>query len=215
MAVMFIMIMGVNMAQAVDNTPPAAALDAAKAAMGDFLGNADQEELSRFGFNSREEFENAYIGEAFKVHYLHPDAVINTRHASSLLSIADNANVWQFTLLSPRGPACLVTVEYVNNQWIGISVGSAGLANQLYDIIQTWPKSSGYDYALIVSLQAKSDFLEVYQDNKDLGIVPLTSANVALNRENVESAMILKADDVLENLAPIVKQNLTQFGAEN
>jgi hypothetical protein len=213
--VMFIMIIGVKIAQAVDNTPPLAALDAAKVAMDNFLGNADQEELVKFGFNNREELKNAYIGSVFKVHFLHPMTVINTMHASSLHSISDDTSIWQFLILSMQGAACLVTVDYIENQWIAVSVGGTGLAAQLHEMTQTWPKSSGYELALIKSLQAKSDFMEVYQDKKELGVVPLTSANIALNRENVESAMMFKADDILETLSPIVKQNLIQFGAEN
>ena len=77
-----IMIMGVKMAQAVDNTPSPEALDAAKAAIGAFFGNADQEELENFGFNNHEEFKNAYIGDGFKVYFLHLGTVLNTIHAS-------------------------------------------------------------------------------------------------------------------------------------
>jgi hypothetical protein len=213
--VMFIMIMSVKMAQAVDNTPPPEALDAAKAAIGAFFGNADQEKLENFGFNNHEEFKNAYIGDGFKVYFLHPGTVLNTIHASSLLSIAIDTNNWQFLILSIRGVACLVTVDYIDNQWIAVSVGGAGLAKQLHEMIQTWPKSDGYEVALIKSLQAKSDFLEVYQDKKQIGIVPLTSVNIALNRANGENTMMLKADDILETLSPVVKQNLIQFGAKD
>lgn len=215
MVVMFILMLGVPMAHAVDNSPPVAALEAAKAAVGAFLGKADQQELSQFGFNNQEEFKNAYIGDVFRVHFLQPDAVLNTRNASSLLSVAEDTNLWQFLVLTTQGPACLVTVDYIGNAWTAVSIGGSGLAKQLYDMVQAWPKSGGYELALIKSLQAKSDFLEVYQNSKELGIVPLTSANIAFNRENVESAMMLRADDVLETLSPVVRQNLAQFGAEN
>jgi hypothetical protein len=211
---MVILTMGATMAQAVDNMPPAAAMAAAKAALGTFLGNADSEELLKFGFNNREEFNNARIGEVFKVYLLLPHAVINTMHADSLLSVADDSSIWQFMVLSPRGAACLVTVDYIDNKWIAVSVGATGLATQLHEMVQKWPKSGGYEVALIKSLQAKSDFLEVYQDKKALGIVPLTSAKIAMDRQDVMTATMLKADDILETLSPVVKQNLKQFGAE-
>jgi hypothetical protein len=215
LVLLFILTVGVQMAQAVDNTPPEAAMDAAKAAMGTYLGNADQEELAKFGFNSREEFNHAAVGDVFKVHFLQPHAVLNTIHADSLLSVSDDTSIWQFLVLSTQGAACMVTVDNIDNQWIAVSVGGAGLAKQLYEMIQTWPKSGGYELALIKSLQAKSDFLEVYQNQKLLGIIPLVSAKIAMDRQNMKTTVMLTADDILETLVPVVKQNLKQFGTEN
>lgn len=215
MIVMFILVMSTRVTQAVDNTPPAGALEAAKAAVSAFLGNSDQEELSKFGFNNREEFNKANVGDAFNVHFLSPDAVLNTKHAPTLLSVSDNTNIWQFLVTTEQGAACLVTVDIVGNKWTATTVGGTGLAKQLYEMIQAWPKSSGYEVVLIKSLQARSDFIEVYFENKNVGIVTLTSANVALNRDNAESALLLKADDVLEPLAPIIRQNLIQSATGN
>ena len=101
-------------------------------------------------------------------------------------------------------------MEYLDNQWVAVSFSGAELSKQLHDIVETYPRSEGYAHALIRSLQARSDFVEIYQNGKQIGIVPLVSAKVAMGKEGGKEDMMLQADEILRTLTPIVKENLRQ-----
>jgi hypothetical protein len=52
--------------------------------------------------------------------------------------------------------------------------------------------------------------MEIYQNGKQIGIVPLVSAKIAMGKEGGKEGVMLQADEILRTLTPIVKENLRQ-----
>lgn len=203
-------LLGLNLAVAAVDAPPAEVLQAATEGIPLFLGNSSPEELSRFGFADLAEVKAASIGEAFSVYTITPDNILRRNEIHALAAIAEPTGSWQVLVYSAQSPACLVTVDRVNGRWEAVSIGSSGLARQLHNFIQSWSRADGYGYQLIRIYQARSDFLELHRANAYLGIVPLVSARMAMGLEKArfDTTDFYTPMDVIYSIAPVVSENL-------
>lgn len=143
----------------------------------------DSTTIGHLGLSSRVSVEAATIGHGFQVHTT-SFGKSATSTAVTTPEIIKPTNLWQFILLSADNATALVTVDLVNSQWTAVSVGAAGLAKELQQVVQAWPASSGYDLQLITIYQAMCEFVKVSRYGTDVGIVPLTSARLALNMQD-------------------------------
>jgi hypothetical protein len=159
--------------------PPPEVLQAANDGVRLFLSDPKAKSLDRMGFNGAPDIEQAELGDAFQVFSLIPDRLLNNMSSNDFEGLTDPLKQWQFLVRSGDAPKALLTVEQVDNSWIPVSIGAAGLAKELARLATLWPISKGYTYKFIRIYQVKSELIELRKDNIVIGIVPLNSFRVA------------------------------------
>jgi hypothetical protein len=189
---------------------PAVVRKAAEAGVDLFLKNPGMTGKQKMGFRSQSELDNAFAGEGFQVFTIPPDRLINNVMSQNLSALVVPKDQWQFLINSTDGAKVLLTVDVMNGKWTPVSIGSAGLAKELGRVLEKWPVSEGYQYRLIRVYQAKSDFIELTQNGKIKGIVPLSSLNAVIGgkKRAFDPADILESRDVLDALRPAVRSNV-------
>ena len=96
--------------------------------------------------------------------------------------------------------------------WQAVSIGSSGLAEQLKDVLQAWPRTERYNYRLIRVYQATTDLMELSLGKKQLGFVPFSSARISLDLKDrgFDPLERFSGEELLESLRPTVRNALEQ-----
>ena len=175
-----------------------------------FLKDTRIKGLHRLGFESKADIDDAAIGQGFQVFTIPTDQLLNDLNAEDFQSLATPTNLWQLLVLNGKKANALLTVDLVDGKWTPVEMGASGLAKELSMILEAWPETSGYQYRLIRVYQAKSAFVELSQDDKLIGIVPLTSLNAAIDeqKKGFDPIDIQDAKEVLGKLRPAVRRNV-------
>lgn len=192
-------------------TPPAEVVNAAKEGLSTFLQAIPQQILPQFGFQSAKETEGAELGEGFQIFTIFPDQLLNDdKNLSDLDSLIVPTDLWEFLVLKDNQAKCVLTVDFFKNRWTTVGIGSSGLAVELKKIVESWPTSGGYQHTLIRIYQAKSDFVEISKEETSIGLIPLTSARVAMGMadHNLNPLDLQDSRSVLSSLIPIIRENL-------
>jgi hypothetical protein len=167
--------------------------------------------LHRLGFKSQAEIDNADLGEGFQICAIQPEKLLNESIPQDIQSLVTPTNEWQFLVVVGNKAYALLTVDLIDGIWKPVAIGSSELAKQLSDILQAWPASSGYQYRLVRVYQARSEFIELSQGGKVMGIIPLASLLAATPRERTDAFNPRGLRDpktVLPDLRPVVKRNI-------
>jgi len=185
--------------------------NAAKEGVNELLKDKRNGGLHRLGFNSQSEIDDADLGAGFQIYTIRPEKLLNETTSLDLHSLLVPTNQWQFMVVSGIKSYALLTVDLFDGKWSPVSIGSSDLAKELSDILKAWPASSGYKYRLIRVYQANSNFIELSQTGKVLGIIPLASflaatSDVATNA--FDPIGLRDPKEVLPSLRPIIKRNL-------
>jgi len=190
--------------------PPQEVTEAASRGLEDFIKKKPQRALYRHGFADRQEIETAFLGEGFHVYTILPDEFLKEDPNQNLDELLIPTNIWQFIILSHQKSKAVLSVDKFRNQWMAVSIGSAGLAKQLQKAIEAWPESDGYSWKLVRIYQARSDFVAIYQNDVFLGLVPLTSARVAMVLQKLDffPLELHSLSEMMRILRPIVRDNL-------
>lgn len=136
--------------------------------------------LQRLGFDSQSDIDDAELGEGFQIFTIHTDKLIDESDLQDISSLATPTNEWQFLVVTGDNADALLTVDLIDDKWIPVSIGFSGLAKELHRILDVWPASSGYRGRLLRIYHTKSEFIEISQGENVVGIISLTSANVAM-----------------------------------
>jgi hypothetical protein len=176
------------------DTPSQDIMDAAQKGMGIFVKETD----------------GVSLGKAFHVYTIAPYDILNEDLAQDIQSNATPTSQWQTMILKEGEAISLLTVDLVNEKWMPVSLGAAGLASQLSGILETWPESEGYDYRLIRIYQATSDIIELTQGGNLLGFIPLGTARVSIGlaEQEFNAQNLRTASEIIEVVQPIVEKNL-------
>lgn len=145
-----------------------------------FLKDVPPQHLHRFGFQSKEEVDTAVLGQEFRIYTIPPDTILQNNLTGDVSSLAIPTNKWEFLILNGEKTAARVSVDLVDGKWTAVSVGASILADQLEKIILAWPSSADYNYRIIRINQISSDFVEISQKGRIIGICPLVSARLAM-----------------------------------
>ncbi len=195
----------------VGESPPYDIKKMAKEGITIFLNDSRSSHLHRLGFESQADVDNAELGDGFHIYTIQPDKLLDESASQDLDNLVTPTTQWQF-LISVRGKAkALLTVDLVNGKWEPVSVGSAGLAKQLSDVLAIWPTTLGYQYRLIRVYEAQADFIELSQEAKKIGILPLTSLLIAIKagvKKTFDPHDLRHPKEVLSDLRPIVRENI-------
>jgi hypothetical protein len=170
-------------------------------------------QLQHLGFESQDDIDNAELGEGFQIFTIQPAALLNESASQSFQQMVTPTNQWQFLIVARGNPKALLTVDLVDGKWTPVSIGSKDLAKELSGFLTAWPGASGYHIRFVRVHQAQSEFIELSQGEKLLGVHPLASfvaaskggANGSPNPQN-----LLAPDDVLSSLQPTVRRNIQQ-----
>jgi hypothetical protein len=189
--------------------PPSEVLAAAEAGLPRFVRGLTDRSLAQFGFQSRAEAASPRVSQGFRIYTVDPADVLETPAAAGIDSLAVPTDLWQFLVTAGERTATLLTVGRVDGRWTAVSLGAAGLAGQLDGVLRAWPASAGYDCRVIRVYQAASDFVEISRGGLIAGVVPLTSARVALGLAPAfDPADLRDSRAVVEAIRPAVRANL-------
>jgi hypothetical protein len=193
-----------------DEGPPREILNAAQEGIDSFLKKIELPALYDVGFKSQEDVDNAAIGDGFQIFTIPPERLLNEDVEPDLSILVIPMDMWQFLVRIPTRIVSLITIDRMKGNWKPVSIGSAGLAEQLGIFLEAWPQTQGYSYRLIRVYQAKSDYMEVFSGETSLGLVPLTSARVAMELEDraFNPADLHDPEEVMKMLRPIVSENI-------
>lgn len=207
----FVFILFIPCFTSAGESPPNDIRKAAKEGIAIFLKDSRSSQLHRLGFESQADVDNAELGEGFQIFTIHPDKLLNESASQELYDLVTPTTQWQFLILVRGKANALLTVDLVNGKWTPVSIGSAGLAKQLSDLLSAWPATSGYQHRLIRVYQAQSDFIELSQEGKIIGILPLTSLLAAIQgdaRKEFNAHDLRNPKEVLSDLRPVVRKNI-------
>ncbi len=191
--------------------PPDDINNAARQGIAVLLKESRSSHIGRLGFESQADVDNAELGEGFQVFTIQPDKLLDESSSQELSDLVIPTSQWQFLILAKGNAKALLTVDLVNGKWTPVSIGSAGLARQLSDLLTAWPAASGYRYRLVRVYQAQSDFIELSQAGKKIGILPLTSLLAATKkgeRKAFNPRDLRNPKEVLSELRPVVRENM-------
>ena len=143
----------------------------------DYLNKIPVGKEKLFGFNDRDEFMEAEIGNAYEVF------TVNTKFfEAENLAIEDSyittTNNWRVVILVNNEYRALLTVSKENNEWQVVKLGAKGLANELNDFSQEHPQL--INSKILRVFQLKADFIVTSQNI----IYPLTSGKKGLLIDN-------------------------------
>jgi hypothetical protein len=206
----FIFIFPVAFLSSADEMIPPDILNAAQEGINIFLKDRRVTDLEPFGFSSRKDVDDAVLGDWFQVFTVHPDNLLRDDASRDLHSMAVPTNLWKFLIMTGGKATILLTVNLVNDKWTPSSIGAAGLAKELSEILKKWPGSAGYKYRFITIFQAKSHLVEVSLGEKIIGIIPLISARMAmgLDKRDFDPMDLYNSEDVITRIRPVVRKNI-------
>jgi hypothetical protein len=193
---------------------PAEIRSAAAGGLKEFLNADAGKGLDRLGFAAGgSDVAGATVGDGFQVYKVDPNRLVNNANATTFDQVVDASNMWQLLVVNGTQPKSMITVDQMNGAPTAVSLGASGLADQLNALLVRWPAAI-YTLRFIMSRQASSELVEVSQDGKVLGAVPLLSARVALRAGgNFDPNDLWPVERVIAQLRPIVKAAMVNNGA--
>jgi hypothetical protein len=185
---------------------PADVRSVADGGMKAFLQAEGGKGLDRLGFRAAREVANASVGDGLRIYRVDPQRLLDRTDAASFDDVVDKTDRWQMLVMDGTTPKAVVTVDRHEGALAAVSLGAAGLAEQLNTSLGRWPATS-YDLRLIVSRQANAELLEVSQRGRVLGVVPLISARVALaDGGSFDANELWPVASTIVRMRPLVRQ---------
>jgi hypothetical protein len=170
-----------------------------------FLHAEGDKGLDRLGFRAAREVSNASVGEGVRVYELQPRLLLDRADAVSFEGLLEETGMWQLLVMDGTVPKAVLTVDRHQGAIQAVSIGGAGLAEQLNALLVRWPASS-YDLRFVISHQAGAQFMEIGEGGRPVGVVPLLSARVALGLDGgFDPNDVRSAEFALARLRPLVR----------
>ena len=175
-----------------------------------FLNHSKVTGLDKIGFATREDIQEASLAEGFRVFTVPPEKLLKEQSVKDFRALSAPLDQWQFIVAAREAPKALITVELTNGVWTPVSIGSAGLAQQLRAVTKSWPASEGYTYRLIRIYQARSEFIELSKGDRLIGIIPMISLHVAIGDrlEKFDPLEIRDPGEIISDLRQVVKDSM-------
>jgi hypothetical protein len=201
---------GTGQGMATEDRPSQIIVQAAETGLVVFVKDPRMKNLDRLGFGGRAAIDDATLGRGFRIYTIPPQTILDEKVGLDFYAGAVPTTQWQFLVKAQGKATSLLTVDRMGDQWQTISMGSAGLAEQLERLMDAWPSSAGYDYRLIRIYQATSDFLAISQNSEVLGIIPMTSGRIAmgLKSEALNTTDLRSSEEISKNIRQTVRINM-------
>lgn len=170
--------------------------------------------LHNLGFESQADIDSAELGEGFQIFTIDPNKLLDESASQDVQDLVIPTSEWLFLVQAGGKANSLLKVSFLDGKWTHVGIGSSRLAKELSGFLAAWPASSGYQYRFIRVYQAASDFIELSQGGKVIGIISLTSLRV--DKKGRKPGEFTPHDlrdpkEVLSDLRPAVKMNIEMY----
>ncbi len=193
---------------------PAEVIKAAQEGLQILVKKSLASRLPRFGFTSKQEVDDAVVGQGFQSAYVDSSKFSDPTIGSStqLRDFLVKMNNWRFLIMTHGKSAALLTVFQVNGKWTPADLGGATPAENLNQVLLEWPASSGYHYRIIHAYEGRADFVELSTSDGALGLIPLTSARQAMKEQIIDfdPLDIRKESDIVKKIKEDKKKTLNK-----
>ncbi|MDA1009108.1 MAG: hypothetical protein O3C42_00980 [Bacteroidetes bacterium] len=102
----------------------------AKKELNNYLQKIPVGQENMFGFNNREEFSQAEIGDPYEIYTLNTEFFDAKNIISNKTYIVSTEN-WRVPIIVNNKYRVLLTISKVNNEWNVVEIGAKGLAEEL------------------------------------------------------------------------------------
>ncbi|KKQ71638.1 MAG: hypothetical protein UT33_C0008G0056 [Candidatus Peregrinibacteria bacterium GW2011_GWC2_39_14] len=158
-----------------DVDPPSGVVTAAKKELPSLLDSliADPSALKSYGFSNQQEIKEATLGNAYRNYAILNDDISNYTSDTNFISVVKPTS-WYFSVVYDNSIRVLLTIVPQGlSGWRVVGIGGNRLAVELQNVEEKWPRSSGYDKAMLEVLQLHYIFIIVSKDNK-YSLYPIT-----------------------------------------
>ena len=189
---------------------PDAVVQAATQGLRPWLDKIPVTAMPQFGLDPTAPLDSATLGTPFLVHTITPAAFRQYKAGTDVSTLITPTTLWYFPVLIAGEPKAILVVDRMNEQWEVVSLGYAALALEWADVTRQWPESKGYHPTLVAVFQAKQHLFTVPEKGASnlTPIVPGRQAGPLKSSAAVRYSTLDSADSVIQNLIPIVEQNL-------
>lgn len=161
---------------------PAEVAAAADSGLIRMLNSIPQGFESRYGFDNRDEFDNAYTGAPYRMCTIPPAKLdIDYRGAATI----EPLNVWRFPVICSGSVRSLLTVAQMKGEWRAVEIGAAGLASEFAEFEKNLSKKEKTRNRVLLRLyQFKSDYIGLLDYDREMEagtFYPLKSASINLD----------------------------------
>ncbi|MCJ7579200.1 MAG: hypothetical protein MUP98_01540 [Candidatus Aminicenantes bacterium] len=158
-----------------------------------------------YGFNNRQEFDWAFLGEPYELYTIPPDSLINEQPIGA--GFLTPLEIWRFPVISQDSMRTLLTVAKMWGEWKAVSIGGTGIALELDQLEKMYSFDRNNTKRVMVRLfQIKSDFITICnltQEIEDAMFVPLQSARMQMRLGEAERLLYS-----LPELVPILQKKI-------
>ncbi|HEY5973693.1 MAG TPA: hypothetical protein VIU41_03035 [Geobacteraceae bacterium] len=212
----FIYVMSVSCLATAGDAPPDGFKEVAKREITS-LNVFSIQSIHDLGFESLSDIEKVGLGKGFEIFTINPDKLLDETSSQDFQSLVSTTNVWYFPLVVEGRSKSLLKLRFTEGKWFPSGMGSSKMAKEMADFMEAWPASAGYHFRYIRVFQASSDFIELSQNGKLLGLFSLFSLTRTPGRVAgaFTSSDLLNPKVVLLELRPSVRSNIGMYKHRN
>jgi len=193
-------------------TAPPEAIAAAEAGLLPFLELITPEDMSHFGLSPGDNISEAVLGTPFQLYTITPTKLLDAGDDTPVSSLISPTGSWLFPIVLDGKSRAILTVEEMDGKWQAVTMGKAGLAEEMEKLNRQWPKANGYEPKLIAIYQAASYFFTIPELESE-NFTPLTfdGAGFAGYRQKTgpEYASTTTLSSMLSPLKETVQDNIS------
>jgi hypothetical protein len=144
--------------------------------MKDQMNDPDnRKQFQELGFETQSDIDNADLGEGFRIFTVDSKKVLDESTPQDMNSVVNPTKQWYFLVVAENRVNSLLQMYYVDGNWTRGALGGKNLAKLVQGVFTTWPKTSGYTYRFIRIYAVSTDYIELSQGSKVIGIIPLST----------------------------------------
>lgn len=156
--------------------------------------------IEDFGFEENDSLDQAYLGEAFQLHELTPNTILNYQQNTPVDSLLSKTEVWYFLVMIDEEVKAILIVDKMKDVWQTVALGKAKIAKELGKIRQQWPREKGYTPLLITCYYPNEYLFTVPQyDAYNLTLIPLPGVDGA-REESIDYSELENSYNVISEL---------------
>jgi len=187
---------------------PADVQQAAIQGLQPFLNKIPAISLAEYGFVPGNALDTATLGDPFQLYTITPGALEQYQPSLAVTEILTQTTMWYFPVLIAGQTRAILVVDRLDNQWQAVSLGYAGLAQELGALNRQWKASQGYHPMLIVVFQARQYLFTVPEKDSHNLTRLVTQKTMATGKPADNYVTLGTAAGVIEQLKPVVKEAL-------
>jgi len=207
---------------AIAQEPPDGVLKAANDGLMSFLEQIPKGAMQEYGFAKDDNLDEAYLGGAFRLHNISPEALSMYKSNDSVSAIISETDIWYFLVTINDATKSILIVEKFNSEWKTVGLGYASLAKELSIILKQWPRSDGFNPLLIVVFQAQ-EYLFTIPAIDEYNLTPVLPRHKAVIADDYEKSALrslkespkyselANVSNVVKRIKPIVEENIKRF----